>query len=111
MTDPPSRHLPAHWLAGIEVCANPCEHEPVNDVGFLLVWLMACAGFTLYGLLALRDSQGEVDRFKRLGTTFFGEKLANRVYTKEGVRVAALCFVIVGPIFLAIGTTLLIVSL
>lgn len=83
----------------------------MGDVGFVLIWMLTCVAFTAYGYYALRATREETDRFRKLGTTMFGERIAGRVYNEEGLRVAARSFLIGGPVLFGIGAVVLIVSI
>ncbi len=83
----------------------------MGDVGFVLVWMLTCVAFTAYGYYALRATREAAERFRRLGTTMFGERIASHVYKEEGLRVAARIFLIGGPVLFGIGAVVLIVSL
>jgi hypothetical protein len=77
----------------------------VNDAPLagLIIWALAGAGFTALGVYGLRHPDRLADFFRGQGASFFGKKVADRVYTVRNQRWALIMFVIVGPIFVLAG--------
>ncbi|MFD1713508.1 hypothetical protein ACFSBZ_03390 [Amnibacterium flavum] len=80
----------------------------MNDIVFLAVWTLMAVGFTILGAFFLRHLDAVTDRFRRLGTGMFGDGIADRMYRRGNLRLGAIAFVIVGPIFVVIGIVSLI---
>ena len=76
----------------------------------LAVWTLASAGAVIAGLRLLRHpASAEALRsyFHRAGSSLFGQRMADRTYTANGVRVAAWGWLILGSLFVVIWVSIL----
>ncbi|MGW9184771.1 hypothetical protein [Agromyces sp. NPDC055661] len=60
-------------------------------------------GFFALGLYFLQNLDTTTAFLRRLGATIWGERIARFSYRREGLRFAAISFVILGPLVVVLG--------
>lgn len=78
---------------------------------FLVMFVLGGIAATLFGVYAVRWPEGPTSSFKRLGTSMFGARAADRIYTEAGIRAGGIAFLILGPLFTVLGSTILVLLL
>lgn len=83
------------------------SHQPGN-VAFLCIWTALAAGFFIAGAFTYRHAEASAAVFKRFAASLYGQRIADRMYTPTHMKLSAVFFMIIGPIFVVIGITQLI---
>ena len=68
----------------------------------IIQMLMGCVAVPV-GVLIWRHAEGAAKSFHRRGSTLFGEKTADTVYTASNVKVGAGAWVVIGAIWFVGG--------
>jgi hypothetical protein len=77
--------------------------DPRVDLVAACVFTLMSAGFFYFGVRILTKPDPIVRFYRSLGSRLIGEKRAARVYNEGNLKVAAIGFVILGPIFIVVG--------
>ncbi|WP_448004723.1 hypothetical protein [Agromyces bauzanensis] len=83
----------------------------MEAVPFLVMFVLGGIAATVFGAYASRWPEEPTRVVKGLGTSMFGAKVADRIYTKEGVRAGAIGFLILGPLFTVVGLIIIVLVL
>jgi hypothetical protein len=82
--------------------------SPVEALIFMIVWTLLSGGFAAFGIYGLRHVDKVTRVFHTLGSGMYGRRLADRVYTPRGIRIALIGFLVIGPVFVVIGVVMII---
>jgi hypothetical protein len=69
------------------------------------------SGFFGLGLYILRHLDAATEFFEARGAILYGRRVASRIYKRANIRIGALAFTVMGPIFIIVGLTRLVISL
>jgi hypothetical protein len=84
------------------------QQSPVEPLIFMIVWTLLSGGFLAFGVVGLRNLDTVTRFFHALGSGTYGRRFADRVYTRSGIRVALIGFLVIGPVFVVIGIVMIV---
>lgn len=76
----------------------------------LVLFVIVSSGFVGLGVYILRHLDAATEFFEARGASLYGRRVARRVYKRANIRIGALAFTVMGPIFVIVGLTRLVIS-
>jgi hypothetical protein len=77
--------------------------EDVEDVLALIGFILMSVAGTAFGVYAMLRPDEAAEYFRRQSTPRSASRAWERVYSRQSMRVAAVSFLIVGPLFVIVG--------
>ncbi len=82
----------------------------MDKVVGLVIFVVVSSGFFALGIHILRHLDAATEFFETRGASLYGRRGASRIYKPDNIRIAALGFVVMGPVFVIVGLTRLVIS-
>ena len=77
----------------------------MDEIFGLVLFVIVSSGFVGLGVYILRHLDAATEFFDTRGASLYGRLVARRIYKRANLRIGALAFIVMGPIFVIVGLT------